>query len=69
MEKDYWDEDDLKFDFWYRLHRHEQIFYKVMDLNGKIFNSSKEGIDHTKRLLEELKEKNKHNTVEMLWED
>ena len=69
MEKDYWDEDDLKFDFWYRLYRHEQIFYKVMDLNGKIFNSSNEGIDQTKRLLEELKEKNKHYTVEMLWED
>ena len=69
MEKDYWDEDDLRFDFWYRLHRHEQIFYIVMELNGKIFNSSKEGKDHTKELLEELKEKNKHYTVEILWED
>ena len=37
----YWDGDDLKFDFWYRLHRHQQIFYEVMKLNGKILNDNK----------------------------
>ena len=34
MKKDYWDSEDLKFDILYRLLKHQQIFNKVMKLNG-----------------------------------
>lgn len=69
MDKDYWDEDDLKFDFWYRLQRHQQIFYEVMKINGKNFYNNNIGKDYTKELLEEMKEKNKNYTIEIIWED
>lgn len=70
MDKDYWDADDLKFDFWYRLQRHNQIFYKVMELNGKkINNNNIGGKDHTKELLEKMTENNKNYNVEIIWED
>ena len=68
MDKDYWDADDLKFDFWYRLQRHQQIFYEVMKLNGKDFNNNN-GKDYTKELLEEMKKKNKNHIIEIIWED
>ena len=69
MDKDYWDADDLKFDFWYRLQRHQQIFYEVMKLNGKNFNDNNNYKDHTKELLEKMKEINKNYNVEIIWED
>ena len=68
MDKDYWDADDLKFDFWYRLQRHQQIFYEVMKLNGKNFNNNI-GKDCTKELLKEMKEKNKNYQCEIIWDD
>ena len=68
MDKDYWDADDLKFDFWYRLQRHQQIFYEVMKLNGKIFNNNNYK-DHTQELLDKLIEQNKDYNVEIIWED
>jgi len=69
MDKDYWDGDDLKFDFWYRLQRHQQIFYEVMKLNGKNFNNNINYKDYTKELLDELIEKNKDYNIEIIWED
>lgn len=69
IDKDYWDSDDLKFDFWYRLQRHQQIFYEVMKLNGKNFNNNENHTDYTNELLEELKEKNKNYTVKIVWDD
>ena len=68
MDKDYWDDDDLRFDFWYRLQRHQQIFYEVMKINGKNFKNYI-GKDYTKELLEEMKEKNKNYIIEIIWED
>lgn len=71
MEKDYWDEDDLKFDFWYRLYRHKQIFYKVMELNGKNLKNNT-GIDYkdcTQELLDKMAEDNKDYKIEIIWED
>jgi hypothetical protein len=68
MDKDYWDADDLKFDFWYRLQRHQQIFYEVMKLNGKNFNNNNYK-DHTQELLDKLIEQNKDYNVEIIWDD
>jgi hypothetical protein len=69
MDKDYWDADDLKFDFWYRLQRHQQIFYEVMRLNGKNFNNNINYKDHTQELLDKMTEDNKDYNVEIIWED
>ena len=68
MDKDYWDADDSKFDFWYRLQRHQQIFYEVMKLNGKYFNNNNYK-DHTQELLDKLIEQNKDYNVKIIWED
>ena len=70
LDKDYWDADDLKFDFWYRLQRHQQIFYEVMKINNiKLGNDNENYKDHTKELLDEMKENNKHYNVKILWDD
>ena len=69
MDKDYWDGDDLKFDFWYRLQRHQQIFYEVMKLNGKFLNDNINYKDNTQELLDKLIEQNKDYNVEIIWED
>ena len=74
LEKDYWDADDLNFDFWFRLQRHQQIFYEVMKRNNiKLGNrhneENKNKIDCTQKLLEEMKEKNKNHNVVLLWND
>lgn len=69
MDKDYWDTDDLKFDFWYRLQRHQQIFYEVMKLNGKNFNDNINYTDNTPELLDKLIEKNKDYDVKIIFED
>ena len=74
LEKDYWDADDLKFDFWFRLQRHQQIFYEVMKRNniklGNVDNEkNKNKKDCTNELLEKMKEKNKNNNVQLLWND
>ena len=69
MDKDYWDADDLKFDFWYRLQRHQQIFYEVMKLNGKIFNDNNNYKDHTRELIDRMTELNKDYNIEIIWED
>ncbi len=69
MELDYWDDVDEKFDFWGRLMRHQQIFNKVMELNGK-YKSNYEGKDCTKELLEELRKKNeKYQPIIIVWDD
>ena len=39
MQKDYCNEEDLNFDFWYRLQRHQEIFNKVMEINGLVKNN------------------------------
>ncbi len=68
MEKDYWDVDDLKFDFWYRLTRHQEIFNKVMEINGLV-KSNFTGNDNTYKLKQELIEKNKGIApVEINWD-
>jgi len=59
MEKDYWDSDDLKFDFWFRLLKHQDIINNVMKLNGLI-KSNFNNKDNTDYLKQEIKEKNKH---------
>ena len=69
MDEDYWDADDLKFDFWYRLYRHKQIFYEVMKLNGKILNNNKNYKDNTKELIDKMTELNKDYNIEIIWED
>ena len=69
MDKDYWDADDLKFDFWYRLQRHQQIFYEVMKLNGKILNDNNNYKDNTRELIDKMTELNKDYDVEIIWED
>ena len=69
MDKDYWDADDLKFDFWYRLQRHQQIFYEVMKLNGKIFNDNNNYKDNTRELIDRMTELNKNYNIEIIWED
>ena len=69
MDKDYWDADDLKFDFWYRLQRHQQIFYEVMKLNGKILNDNNNYKDNTKELIDRMTELNKDYNIEIIWED
>jgi hypothetical protein len=69
MDKDYWDSDDLKFDFWYRLQRHQQIFYEVMKLNGKKINNNINYKDHTQELLDKMTKENKNYNIEIIWED
>ena len=69
IDKDYWDADDLKFDFWYRLQRHQQIFYEVMKLNGKIFIDNVNYKDNTKELIDRMTELNKDYNIEIIWED
>ena len=64
-----WDADDLKFDFWYRLQRHQQIFYEVMKLNNIKLGIDNEDKDCTKELLEKIKQKNKKYNVKILWND
>ena len=34
LEKDFWDIDDLKFDFWTRMSRHQMIVNEVFQRNG-----------------------------------
>lgn len=58
MNKDYWDVDDLKFDFWFRLLKHQDIINKVMELNGLI-NSNFTGNDNTYKLKQKLIDDNK----------
>lgn len=50
--------DDLKFDFWFRLQRHQQIFNEVMKRSGNVKNNFS-GNDCTEKLLQEMYEKNK----------
>jgi len=76
MDKDYWDDDDLKFDFWYRLYRHKQIFYEVMKINGKTINNNNDCKcinndckDNTQKLLDMMTEANKDYNIEIIWED
>lgn len=59
MKKDYWDADDLKFDFWFRLLRHQEIFNKVMELNGLVKSNYAEN-DNTEILIQQMIEKNKN---------
>lgn len=69
MEKDYWDSDDLKFDFWYRMLRHQQIFNEVMERNGLIKSNYSEK-DCTPKLLKKLKKKNKkYKFIKGVWEE
>ena len=65
---EYWDCDDFKFDFWFRLNKHQRIFYEVMKLNGKLINNHNYE-DSTQKLLNELIEKNKDNHIEIIWDD
>jgi len=58
MKKDYWDADDLKFDFWFRLFRHQEIFNKVIELNGLVKHNNNE-IDQTEKLKTEIENMNK----------
>lgn len=77
MDKDYWDSDDLKFDFWYRLYRHKQIFYEVMKLNGKKLrnidniseNENDNCQDRTQEFLDKMAKDNKDYNIEIIWED
>ncbi len=69
MDKDYWDTDDLKFDFWFRLNRHSGIFYEVMNLNGKKFNDNNNYKDNTQQILNKMTELNKDFNIEIIWED
>ncbi len=57
MDKDYWDVDDLKFDLWFRLLKHQDIINKVMELNGMISNNFS-GNDNTYKLKQKLIEEN-----------
>lgn len=73
MEKDYWDSDDLKFDFWYRLLRHQDIFNEVMKINGLV-KSNFTGTDCTEKLKQEIYEKNKNQKpikidLDFNWDD
>ena len=58
MKKDYWDVDDLKFNFWFRMDKHQYIINKVLELNGFVKNNFT-GNDNTNRLKAELEVKNK----------
>jgi hypothetical protein len=58
IQKDFWDSDDLKFDFWYRMHIHNMIVNKVLELNGIKSNPYTE--DNSERLKKEISEKNKN---------
>ncbi len=69
MRKDYWDVDELKFDFWYRLNRHQQIFNEVMKINGINMKNNENCEDNTKKLLDEMKELNKDYKIEITWDD
>ena len=66
---EFWDNDDHKFDFWYRFHKHNRIFYKVMELNGIKFNNDENIKDCTEELIQEMKERNKNYNIELIWED
>ena len=57
IKKDYWDADDLKFDFWYRMHIHNMIINEVLELNG--IKSNTIDIDNSDRLKKEIIDKNK----------
>ena len=70
LDKDYWDADDLKFDFWYRLRRHQQIFYKVMEMNNiQLGHNTDNYKDNTQKLLDEMTERNKNYNVKIIWDD
>ena len=71
MNEDYWDADDLKFDFdfWFRMRKHTRIFYEVMRLNNVNINEDDGKKDYTNELLEEMDEKNKNYKIEIIWED
>lgn len=64
---EFWDNDDNKFDFWYRFHKHNRIFYKVMELNGKLINENIK--DCTEELIKQMEIDNKNNNVELIWDD
>lgn len=71
LRKDYWDDEDLKFDFWYRLLRHQEIFNEVMKING-LNKSNFNGKDNTHKIKEELIQKNKEFEslmIDLEWED
>lgn len=58
MDKDYWDADDLKFDIWFRLLKHQDIINKVMELNGMVSDNFS-GNDNTYRLKQKIIEENR----------
>ena len=64
MKKDYWDADDLKFGFWFRMDKHQGIINKVLELNGLV-KSNFTGNDHTNRLKAEMEEKNREYAEKM----
>lgn len=64
MKKDYWDADDLKFGFWFRMDKHQGIINKVLELNGLV-KSNFTGYDNTNRLKAEMEEKNKQCKYEL----
>lgn len=57
LEKDYWDADDLKFDFWFRLQRHQKMIFDLLEKNGIM--SNKIVGDDIEQLKKEIIEKNK----------
>lgn len=61
IKKDYWDADDLKFDFWYRMHIHNMIINKVLELNG--IKSNPIEIDNSEKMKERIISKNKNITL------
>jgi hypothetical protein len=59
MEYDYWDIDETKFDFWFRLSSHQTVFNKVLKINGYGINKNigNDDIEKYKKELEETAKK------------
>ncbi len=55
LKKEYWEDDDLKFDFWYRIQKHQILIFEL--LNKKGIKSNNILIDNSERLKEEIKQK------------
>jgi hypothetical protein len=55
LKKEIWEDDDLKFDFWYRIQNHQILIFEL--LNKKGIKSNNILIDNSERLKEEIKQK------------
>jgi hypothetical protein len=55
LKKEYWEDDDLKFDFWYRIQKHQNLIFELLKKKG--IKSNDITIDNSEHLKREILQK------------